>query len=150
MDIKKAKEMAVELMEKYSLLEDGGWQFQFSQARRQYGLCMLGKRIIKLSAPLTKLNSEESVRDTILHEIAHALVGRGHGHDRTWQTKAIEIGCNGQAKYGEEVRTPAKKYVGECPKCHHEYYRDKQRRCSCGKCTRKFNPDYLLVWRLNK
>ena len=35
----------------------------------------------------------DHIRDTILHEIAHALVGPCHGHDAVWRQKAREIGC---------------------------------------------------------
>lgn len=146
MNILKAKSMALDLMKKHGL-ED--WTFQLSTARRRYGVCMLRVKTIKLSAPLAILNSEESVRDTILHEIAHALVGRGHGHDRIWQAKALEIGCDGKARYGDEVIVPAKRFVGECPHCHHKYYRDRIRRSSCSKCSKQFNPEYLLVWGKN-
>ena len=27
------------------------------------------------------------IRDTLLHEIAHAIVGPGHAHDAVWQTR---------------------------------------------------------------
>ena len=31
--------------------------------------------------------------DTLLHEIAHAIVGPGHAHDAVWQTAARRIDC---------------------------------------------------------
>jgi len=37
--------------------------------------------------------SDELVRDTLLHEIAHALVGTAHGHDEVWKAKCLEIGA---------------------------------------------------------
>jgi hypothetical protein len=36
------------------------------------------------------------IKDLILHETAHAIVGSGHGHDEVWQKTAVEIGCNGK------------------------------------------------------
>ena len=39
------------------------------------------------------LSSLDQVRDTILHEIAHALVGPGHGHDAVWKRKCREVGA---------------------------------------------------------
>ena len=32
--------------------------------------------------------------DTILHEMAHALVGQVHGHDAVWQAQVL--GCSGR------------------------------------------------------
>ena len=42
------------------------------------------------------LNSDEAtIRDTILHEIAHALTPGQH-HNDVWRRKATAIGCTGQ------------------------------------------------------
>ena len=41
------------------------------------------------------LATPDEVKDTLLHEIAHALVGSQHQHNTTWRDKAIEIGCKG-------------------------------------------------------
>ncbi len=39
------------------------------------------------------INGEISdIKNTILHEIAHVLVGCENGHNETWQKKAIEMG----------------------------------------------------------
>lgn len=48
--------------------------------------------IISLQISHVINNDIEEVKNTILHEIAHALVGLGHGHNKIWQQKAIEIG----------------------------------------------------------
>ena len=54
----------------------------YDSAKRRAGVCRFATQTLGLSAPLTTLHSEVEVRDTILHEIAHALVGPRHGHDR--------------------------------------------------------------------
>jgi hypothetical protein len=38
------------------------------------------------------------VKNSILHELAHVLVGKGHGHDEIWFRKALDLGCKPQAK----------------------------------------------------
>jgi predicted SprT family Zn-dependent metalloprotease len=46
------------------------------------GLCLYEPKAIELSLHFIERNAEDVIRDTLLHEIAHALVGPGHGHDR--------------------------------------------------------------------
>ena len=39
----------------------------------------------------------EVIKNTILHEIAHAIVGYGvSAHGSEWKRMAMSIGCNGQ------------------------------------------------------
>ena len=42
---------------------------------------------------------DEEVKNTLLHEIAHALVGPGHRHNRVWRQKAREIGCDAKVTH---------------------------------------------------
>jgi predicted SprT family Zn-dependent metalloprotease len=63
------------------LMGPHGWGFAFNKQRRGMGLCRYATRTIELSIYLVDRNGLEEVRDTILHEIAHALVGPGHGAD---------------------------------------------------------------------
>ena len=51
---------------------------------------------ICLSKHHIESGSENDIIETILHEIAHALIGSGHGHNNVWRNKAMSIGCNGQ------------------------------------------------------
>jgi predicted SprT family Zn-dependent metalloprotease len=147
MEILEAKKEAVLLLAHHGLL-DKGWYFEFDNAKRAFGRCYLGQKKITLSKPLTLLNSLEKVTDVILHEIAHALVGSGHGHDAVWVAKALEIGCNGKRCYGDEVTKPKGKYLAVCCNCGKEYPRYKKPVgnlwCKCD--NRKWLKESILVW----
>jgi predicted SprT family Zn-dependent metalloprotease len=116
MNTQEAHRIALNLMEHHGLIQKG-WKFEFDKGRRRFGVCKYRKKLIGLSKQLTELNSLETVKDTILHEIAHALVGIGHGHDHVWKNKAIEIGCNGKRCYGEHVILPTGNYEAYCRYC---------------------------------
>jgi predicted SprT family Zn-dependent metalloprotease len=98
MDIQVAENLALDLMRQH-LLIGTGWRFQWDHAKMRFGICYGGRKIIGLSRPLVAVNDESQVRDTILHEIAHALVGIAHKHDFVWQMKARELGARPEACY---------------------------------------------------
>lgn len=91
MDAYKAQQLALELMREHDLLADG-WRFAWSRGKRQLGAAQIRRtrnrrtgqvieeKTIKLSRHLVALNGEDEIRDTILHEIAHALAGLKNGH----------------------------------------------------------------------
>ena len=153
MNLQEAKDLAISLMEEHGLI-DARWYFRFDNAKRRFGVCNYTYKRISLSTALTELNDIEKVKDTILHEIAHALVGFNHGHDWVWKQKALEIGCNGDRCYSsDEVVTTSAKYEAVCPnpECKHLHKKHKRsrrtKRSSCGKCGNgRFNPDLELVF----
>ena len=59
-----------ESMATHGLVE---WNAQLDNSKRRFGVCKPGKKTISVSRPLCELNSDDEVRDTILHEIAYAL-----------------------------------------------------------------------------
>ena len=145
MILKEAEFLAHQLMFEHDL---SNWHFEFDRAVRRFGFCMYRIRTITLSKKLTLLNSEAEVRNTILHEIAHALVGPGHAHDRVWRAKAKGLGCNGSRCCDRSVVTPSTKWIAECPGCRRVVRRHRRRTASCGKCSGgSFNPRYQLHWR---
>lgn len=103
MQLVDADNLAMQLMWEHGLDIESGWGFQFDNARRRFGLCNYRTKTISLSAPLTLLNEEESVRQTLLHEIAHALVPAGEHHGSVWRAKAISIGHSGNRCYDSAV-----------------------------------------------
>jgi SNF2 family DNA or RNA helicase len=58
------------------------------------GMCVHKDKTIILNAHHIDIHGAAEVRNTILHEVAHAIVGPGHGHNDTWAAKAKEIGCD--------------------------------------------------------
>jgi predicted metal-dependent hydrolase len=70
------------------------WSIGFHATKKNIGLCQYDrKRIMFSSYWLTKLTVVEW-NNVILHEVAHALTGPFHGHNKTWRDKAHEIGLN--------------------------------------------------------
>jgi hypothetical protein len=94
----------------------GDWSFAFNRSKLQMGLCLYGPRCIALSVYFAELNTDEAVRDTLLHEIAHALVGPGHGHDAVWRAKCLEVGARPE-RLSYDVNMPLGRWQAVCPGC---------------------------------
>ena len=54
-----------------------------TEQKKRFGQCDRTTKTISLSKELTRINDISKVKDTILHEIAHALT-KG-GHNREWK-----------------------------------------------------------------
>lgn len=138
----EAKTLAVTLMAQHGLTE---WQFGFNFNKRRAGVCRYPSRgkpgRIELSKHYILRNPADAVRDTILHEIAHALVGHGHGHDEVWKAKCVEVGARPERCYGEEVEMPRGRWRATCGGCGREH--DRHRRPKrmtewyCRKCGKE-------------
>lgn len=113
MRLEEARRLALALLAEHQLIHLG-WTFSFDGARNRAGLCAFRRKRISLSGKLAQKASDAQVRETILHEIAHALVGPGVGHSEKWKTKARSIGCSGTRLHDIEVDY---KYFGYCPSC---------------------------------
>lgn len=132
----------------------GGWEFSFDSARRRFGYCQYSTRTIQISRPLAEVNSWETIRDTVLHEIAHALVGPGHGHDQTWKEMAARVGARPERCYDSStVVKPPGGWKATCARCGTISHRTRrpQRRYACNKCCRennggKFSEEFLLTF----
>ncbi|NJC71645.1 SprT family zinc-dependent metalloprotease [Planosporangium thailandense] len=144
MELDEARELAVGLMAEHGL---SGWRLVFDEAKTRAGVCRPDTREIGLSRPLTRLYDREQVRDTVLHEIAHALVGTRHGHDRVWRATALRIGCSGTRCVSEEAPRLEGAWVGVCPAGHRSTaHRRPTRVKSCRHCSPIFDTAALLEW----
>lgn len=140
-----ARRLARDLMDQHGLHE---WKLVLDNARTRAGVCRAGRREIGLSRVLTELHDEAEVRDTVLHEIAHALVGPEHGHDAVWRAQALRIGCSGQRCLSSSTPRPDAPWVGTCAAGHEvRRYRRPTRVQACGVCARTFDPRHVIAWR---
>lgn len=150
----QARDKALELMKQHGLLEKG-WKFGFDNAKRRNGACEYGIKTIWLSRHYVKLNTEELIVDTILHEIAHALTPDDRGHGRSWKLKCAEIGAMPVAvKRSMGVKQVEGAWKAECPNPECDFKVSRHRkptsraRYSCNKCSgRYFNWQYELIFK---
>lgn len=95
MDIRDALTLANTLMAQHGLTTLG-WRVALSSASTRHGSCSYSTRTIRLSRESIALRDEASVRGTILHEIAHALLAdrrrfiKPHGPE--WKALVTSIG----------------------------------------------------------
>lgn len=47
------------------------------------------------------LDNVDIIKSIVLHEIAHAIVGANHNHDKIWKDCCISIGGDGKRCYNE-------------------------------------------------
>ncbi|MEK7233604.1 MAG: SprT-like domain-containing protein [Elusimicrobiota bacterium] len=152
MDLRAASALARQLLAQHGLAD---WHFAFDNSKLRFGVCKWNKRTIGLSRQLVRLNDEAQVRDTLLHELAHALAPRQAGHGPIWRAMAAAIGAKPERCYSSDtVAQPALPYQLRCLHCNRAVPRARRlrrgRRISCGTCSpRSFNPERLLVFEVN-
>jgi predicted SprT family Zn-dependent metalloprotease len=91
MTLHDAEQMAVLLMKHHGVLD---YKFSFMERRKKFhraGQCDWKKKLIQLQPTFVELNYPMIVKQTILHEIAHALRPR-HGHNKFFQKTACALG----------------------------------------------------------
>jgi len=114
---------ARDLMDEHGLLE---WRLGYVDHRgKTLGTTRHVTRTISLSAAHMVAVDGAERRDTVLHEIAHALLPAEEGHGWRWQAKAREVGAspNRTSDVGDAMDASAK-IVGTCP-MGHTYHRSR-------------------------
>lgn len=149
--LEEIEKLAHELMIEHRLIERG-WKSSWDRSKRRRGCCNYRNKVISLSKHITPLKTLEGNKNTVLHEIAHALVGPSHNHDKVWKAKAIEIGCNGERCCSETVILKGS-WVGVCAHCPGKFVKARRPRkdYSCSTCSRAngkkgFSKEFLITW----
>ena len=87
--------LARDLMDSHGL---HGWTLAFVESRRRLGDCWYDQMLIRIARRHAIEDREAAIRDTVLHEIAHALAGPKAGHGPLWKAIARRIGATPRAK----------------------------------------------------
>lgn len=108
-ELETVRQMAISLLAEHGLAD---WCFDFDHATRRAGCCDYRRKRISLAQQFARQASEAEIADTLLHEIAHALVGKKHNHDAVWRAKALELGCSGERCHNLRFCPP--RYIIAC------------------------------------
>lgn len=126
------------------------WKFEFDRGTRRLGVTHIYGKKIGISKCFATMNTWTEVKETVLHEIAHALCGPGEHHGNRWRQTYIDIGGNPNRDYSA-IKTPPKK-LGDCPNCKKVYKVRRRLDSACTPCCNQFNngkysTKFKIVWR---
>jgi predicted SprT family Zn-dependent metalloprotease len=144
-DLAAVAAWAVQVMHTFGLI---AWRFDFNRRKTSLGRCRHGLRRIELSVHLIERNPPAEIRETLLHEIPHALVGRGHGHDAVWKAMCGRVGCKPERCGDADM--PQGRWRAECGSCGRRLHRHRRpRRMEGWFCRRCGRERGVLAWRLD-
>jgi hypothetical protein len=75
-------------------LYTAGWSIDFNRRKRSIGLCRYDTKTIEISEHYLAVNTVDQVKETITHEIAHAIAGYSAGHGPKWKATHRALGGN--------------------------------------------------------
>ena len=123
------------------------WGFRFDNGKRRAGQCNYTERVISISKHLVAHHSLDDVQQVVLHEIAHALVGKAAGHGPVFKKQAEILGYRGRNFTGREIAANEAPWVGHCSAGHVHYrYRKPTRPLACGLCGKTFSRANQIQW----
>ena len=94
--LKLVEELALDLMRSYDVSH---FSYILGFSSKFIGQCNFSKQAIILNYVYVFRYNLSEIKNVILHEIAHVLVGPGHGHKEVWQNKAKELGVTWTRRY---------------------------------------------------
>jgi predicted SprT family Zn-dependent metalloprotease len=135
MDLKELEEIARQEMKANGLHD---WTFGLAKTKRRLGVCKYRTKRIEIAEYYARNSPQETVLDTLRHEIAHAIAGPAARHGPAWKAVAIRLGATPRAcdNSHETVVTPGD-WQATCPACEktsHRYRRPTSLggyRCRC-------------------
>jgi predicted SprT family Zn-dependent metalloprotease len=122
-DLAVVRAYALSVLKTFGLAD---WRFRYNRRVRSLGLCRFGPRTIELSAHLVRRNGPEEIRETLLHEVAHALAGPGHNHVAVWRAKCAQVGCRPERCGAADM--PPGRWRADCAACRAVFHRHRRPR----------------------
>lgn len=124
----------------------GNYTIRLDKTRRRVACYYHSRKLFSYSRYFIIASTEDQLVDTVLHEIAHALVVPGSGHNKVWSDtyKRIGGGKNG-SKALNNIDMSIERYKLFCPGCNSEYYVNRNIYKRCGKCMKNGDEFYFVV-----
>ena len=135
MDLKELESIAAQELRKHGLHD---WSFRLSNAKRLLGVCKYRSKRIEIAEYYARSNPPETVLDTLLHEIAHAIAGPAARHGPAWKMIAVRLGAIPRAcETSQQIVTKPGDWQATCPACEKVFHLYKRPmslrgyRCKC-------------------
>lgn len=112
----------------------------WSNRMRIAGMCYPGLKVIRLSRSY-HAHFPGEIDLTLRHELIHAAGIAGHG--KAFRREAARLGCPVHGRTYPGLHRPHR-YEYVCPNGHVHRARRRLGNCSCGRCSRRFDPRYRL------
>lgn len=136
------------LMDAHGLTD---WVLEYSDQRsKNMGWTDFARKAIVLSAPHMLSTTEFQRRDTVLHEIAHAIAGVEADHGPMWKYHARRVGANPRSTAHDAGLDYADfPVIGHCPEGH-KFGKSRMPRgtrlCANSICRYKSQDDRVIVF----
>jgi predicted SprT family Zn-dependent metalloprotease len=115
MDLKVLEEIPRQEMRENGL---HGWTFGLTKAKRRLGVCKYRAKRIEIAEYYARHSPEETVLDTLRHEIAHALAGPAAKHGPRWKAIAVRLGATPRScETSRQVVVEPGDWQASCPAC---------------------------------
>lgn len=125
------------------------WKIKVSEKqKRSLGLCDQTNKELRFSKFLIENETELEIKNTLIHEVAHAMVGNKEWHWRKWIEMAKFLWLKNPKTYNTSAKQPPWLYIMQCPNCKEEisYFKKvKKTWKGCLNCCVKFN-----YWKFDK
>ena len=130
MDLRELEAIASREMAKHGLL---GWTFAFADTKRRLGVCKYRSKRIEIAEYYALNSPQESVLDTLLHEIAHAIAGPAARHGPAWKAVAVRLGATPRAcDNSDTITMQPGDWQATCSACKKIIHRYKRPKCLSG------------------
>ncbi len=137
--------LAVEMSQAHGVIN---YTVGIDRAIRRAGKCDYSKKRITLSKHFVATANLDQIHQVLLHEVAHALVGRSVGHGRHWKQQASLLGYRHEKLDGAVIAASSAKYLGECSAGHkHFRMRRPSSVLSCKLCAPRFSRSHVISWK---
>jgi predicted SprT family Zn-dependent metalloprotease len=138
--IEEARRIRDELAKQFPQWKDKLWGMTFCLNTRMHtcaGRATYSTQLVELSEAIFSDPANFYGLDrTVRHEIAHLLVGKGHGHGRVWRAICLAIGGDGRRCHGFNVqrnRRQPRSETATCLTCLQEFKVTKRKARSIAK-----------------
>ena len=132
MELDDVRKLVNELFTKYKIKN---WNFEFFTKKKSLGMCDFNTKTLYIGLQYCAVNDEKRIRNTLLHEVAHILVGLKNGHNFIWRRKCVEIGGDGERLTQTDKIVATYKHQYKCPACN-TIYPTHKRLSTIGFCSK--------------